>query len=208
MRLFAPVLSSREAYARWAASYPPHAHNALMRSEEALMRQYFPDFRGRVVLDLACGSGRYGLIAQDLGAARVIGCDNSPEMLAVNPLPYRALASAEAIPLPRGCIDLLLCGLALGHLPDPSPSLQEISRVLRPGGVALISDFHPTLYHSGGRRSFRDDAGHLYTVKHYPHSVETMRAAASSGRFAHDRHRRSASPWRAHAAARRHRVPA
>jgi len=174
-----PTLSNCEAYARWAASYPPYAHNALMRSEESLMRRHFPDFRGCVVLDLACGTGRYGLIAVEQGAARVIGCDTSPDMLTANPLPHRVLASSEAIPLPSGSIEIVLCGLALGHLPDPRPSLDEINRVLKPGGTALISDFHPALYQQGGRRSFQGSDGRSYHVEHYPHAPEAVRQAAS-----------------------------
>src|SRR3990172_7056136 len=87
-----PTLSSLDAYARWAATYPPHAHNALMRTEQAAMCSMLPDLRGRSVLDLACGTGRYGLLAQECGAASVIGLDNSLPMLAANPLKHLAVA--------------------------------------------------------------------------------------------------------------------
>lgn len=163
------TLSSVDAYARWAVSYPPYAHNPLMQAEQAAMLDLLPPVAGAVVLDLACGTGRYGLLAREQGARLVIALDNSAAMLARNPARTRALASTEAIPLAEGSLDGILCGLALGHLPHLAPSLAEISRVLKPGGWALISDFHPMMFLSGGRRTFSTPDGQTYAVEHYPH---------------------------------------
>lgn len=163
------TLSSLDAYARWAASYPPRAHNVLMQVEEAAMRKLMPDLHGQVVLDLACGTGRYGLLAHELGAKQVIGLDNSRAMLEANPQRQIALATSEAIPMPQQSVNLVLCGLALGHLPQLKPTLQEISRILKSGGVALISDFHPFVFLSGGQRTFTAADGLTYVVEHYAH---------------------------------------
>lgn len=173
-----PTLASVAAYARWAASYPPYAHNPLMQVEEAAMLDLLPPLTGQTVLDLACGTGRYGLIAAGRGAAAVISLDNGAAMLARNPARWRALASSEAIPLPDAAVHGVLCGLALGHLPQLAPSLREISRVLKPGGWALVSDFHPLLYLSGRRRTFTAPDGQTYAVEHYPHLYSDYHAAA------------------------------
>jgi malonyl-CoA O-methyltransferase len=176
------TLSSLDAYSRWAASYPPHAHNALMQAEESAMRELFPAFTGRAVLDLASGTGRYGLLAQQGGAKTVIALDNSPDMLRASVLSSRALATTESIPLPASSIDIILCGLALGHLPSLAPSIHEISRILKPGGTALISDFHPFIYLNGARRTFTAPDGRTYAVEHYPHLYSDYhRAALDSG---------------------------
>jgi hypothetical protein len=63
-----PTLSSLDAYAQWADTYPPHAHNALMQTEERTMLDLFLDVTGKAALDLACGTGRYGRIALERGA--------------------------------------------------------------------------------------------------------------------------------------------
>jgi malonyl-CoA O-methyltransferase len=77
-----PVLGPVAAYARWAPSYPPRAHNPLMRAEERAMLSLLPtQLRGRVVLDAGCGSGRYMLHALRRGAQYVLGVDLSTEML-------------------------------------------------------------------------------------------------------------------------------
>src|SRR5215212_107953 len=78
-----PTLTPTAAYALWAASYPPHAHNPLMLAEERAMLALLPaDLRGRAVLDAGCGSGRYVLHALRRSARRVLGIDLSAEMLA------------------------------------------------------------------------------------------------------------------------------
>src|SRR6476659_6896108 len=77
-----PILAPAAAYALWAASYPPHAHNPLMLAEERAMLALLPaDLRGRAVLDAGCGSGRYLLHALRRNARRVLGVDLSAEML-------------------------------------------------------------------------------------------------------------------------------
>jgi malonyl-CoA O-methyltransferase len=173
------TLSSLDAYDQWAAAYPPHAHNALMEAEESAMKSLFPPLSGQVVLDLACGTGRYGLLARDSGAKTIVGLDNSPAMLRANALPYRALAATEAIPLASRSVDVILCGLALGHLPRLELSLTEIARILKPGGCALVSDFHPFMFLSGRRRTFTAPDGKTYAVEHYPHLYADYHRAAS-----------------------------
>jgi malonyl-CoA O-methyltransferase len=173
------TLSSLAAYDQWASTYPPHAHNVLMEAEQAAMTSLFPAFAGQIVLDLACGTGRYGLLAQNGGAKTVFGLDNSPAMLLASPLDRRALSTTEAIPLPDNSVDVILCGLALGHLPRLAPSIGEITRVLKPGGCALVSDFHPFIFLNGARRTFTAPDGKTFAVEHYAHLYSDYHRAAS-----------------------------
>jgi malonyl-CoA O-methyltransferase len=175
-----PVLTSLDAYARWADAYPPQAHNALMRAEEAAMRSLLPPLGGKTVLDLACGTGRWGLIARDLGAARVLGLDHSPAMLAQAALAECAVADVHALPLPGAAVDIILCGLALGHVPSLNEPLRECARVLRSGGMALFSDFHPYLALSGAQRTFTDGGGRTWAIEHYAHLTSDWLAAGQS----------------------------
>lgn len=181
------TLSSLDAYARWAASYPPRAHNVLMQVEETAMRKLMPALEGHIVLDLACGTGRYGLIARELGAKQIIGLDNSRAMLEANPLEHVALATSEALPLARQSVNVVLCGLALGHLPSLSPTLSEISRILQSGGKVLVSDFHPFVFLSGGQRTFTASDGLTYAVEHYAHLyADYHRASRENGLWIED----------------------
>ena len=170
------TLSSVSAYALWAENYPPHAHNLLMRTEESTMQAMMPSLDGQYVLDLACGSGRYSRIAIDSHAKQVVGVDNSFDMLMAgkgafkqSSKPQFVLGTTEHISLKSNTVDVVLCGLALGHLSQLKPSLHEISRVLKQGGVALISDFHPFLFLNGKQRTFTAPNGDVFAVEHYPH---------------------------------------
>ncbi len=173
-------LDSLSAYEQWAANYPPHAHNPLMELEQAAMVALLPALHQRIVLDLACGTGRYGLIAQQKGAMRVIGIDNSPHMLAAARLKNRTLATMAALPLASFCVDVVLCGMALGHLPDIRPTFNEIARVLKPGGVVLVSDLHPFMALSGAQRTFSTPEGETFAVEHYVHLVSDYYDVARS----------------------------
>ena len=178
----APVLTSFEAYERWAETYPARAHNALMRAEEFAVRSLLPDLAGLTVLDLACGTGRWGLVALDLGAARVIGIDDSPAMLARCALRERIHASMEAIPLRPGSVDVMVCGLAAGHLPFIHDPIRDMGKLLRPGGIAIFSDLHPYLAISGAQRTFTDADHKTWAVEHYVHLVsDWFRAGEAAG---------------------------
>ncbi len=176
------LLASVDAYAHWAGSYPPHAHNPLMQAEEAALTALLPDMAGWTVLDLACGTGRYGIIAAQRGAGRVLGLDNSPAMLRASTLPAQALATSAALPLADASVDLVLWGLAVGHLPQAAPSMRELGRVLKPGGWALVSDVHPFIALQGALRTFTAQDGSTYAVEHYVHLYSDMlRAAQAAG---------------------------
>jgi malonyl-CoA O-methyltransferase len=174
LKRFRPIqtLASKEAYALWSASYPPHAHNPFMQIEQAAMLRLMPPLVGRAVLDLACGTGRYGLIAQHAGTQMVVGVDNSLPMLRAGVLRPVAVSSMVNLPFVDQSFDVVICGLATGHLPPDQmhTTIAEIGRVLHPGGEALISDFHPYLsLRAGGKRTFRASDGRTYAVEHYPH---------------------------------------
>ena len=181
-RTLAPV----DAYALWSASYPPHAHNLLMEVEQAAMARLMPPLSDRAVLDLACGTGRYGLIAQQNGARTVIGVDNSIPMLRAGALRWTAETPMTRLPFRSRSFDVILCGLAIGHLPTTAMrvAFAEMARVLRPGGAALLSDFHPYLAQHGGQRTFRAPDGTVYAVEHHPHQftdyASAIRAAGLS----------------------------
>ncbi|MBL8155990.1 MAG: class I SAM-dependent methyltransferase [Anaerolineae bacterium] len=171
-------LRSVDAYARWAAAYPPVAHNILMQTEETAMLALMPPLAGQRILDLGSGSGRYARIAQTAGAASVLGLDNSPAMLHHNRFAVCVQSSMDALPLASQSVDGVVCGLAVGHIPALTACYAEISRVLVPGGWALVSDFHPFAFLSGGRRTFQAADGQTYAIEHYLHLYEDHHRAA------------------------------
>ena len=108
---------------------------------------------GERVLDVACGTGIVArLAAAQLGMeGAVVGLDLNTAMLAVArslpPPPGVAVtwteASVLAMPFPEATFDVVLCQLGLQFFPDRPQALQEMRRVLVPGGRLLLSVFGP-----------------------------------------------------------------
>jgi malonyl-CoA O-methyltransferase len=189
------ILDPVAAYALWAASYPPRAHNPLMQAEERAMLALLPaDLRDRAVLDAGCGSGRYLAHALGRGARRRVGVDLSAEMLRqAASFELEALsselarhqssklirASVEAIPLRDAWADITICGLTIGHLELLDRALAELGRVTRRGGTILCSDFHPIGHALGWRREFTA-GGRRYAARHTPHALADWRRACDA----------------------------
>jgi demethylmenaquinone methyltransferase / 2-methoxy-6-polyprenyl-1,4-benzoquinol methylase len=100
---------------------------------------------GGSVLDVATGTG---LVAERLLAQghRVIGLDQSPDMLAVARGRFGdrvelVEASATSIPFPDASFDHLTFTYLLRYVDDPAATLAELARVVRPGGTVANLEF-------------------------------------------------------------------
>ncbi len=99
------------------------------------------------VLDLGCGEGQVARLAAAGGARQVVGVDASAAQIAEagrrgGGVAY-ARASATSLPLVAGRFDAVVSCLVLEHLDDLDAALDEVSRVLRPGGRFVIFVNHP-----------------------------------------------------------------
>ncbi|GJF17321.1 SAM-dependent methyltransferase [Mycolicibacterium cyprinidarum] len=112
------------AYERGRPSYPPEAIDWLLPAG------------ARDVLDLGAGTGKLTTRLVERGLD-VIAVDPIAEMLELlsTSLPGTPalLGTAEEIPLPGDSVDAVLVAQAW-HWFDPQRAIQEVSRVLRPGG--------------------------------------------------------------------------
>jgi len=174
------LLAPREAYRLWAPTY--EAGNALTELERGLVEKLGPSPEGRRLLDAGCGTGWR---LRNAGAARAVGVDLSPEMLAQG-RGNSELASVEfleadvcALPFQDAEFDLVWCRLVIGYVPDLGQAFRELARVTRAGGAVVVTDFHPEALATGLRRTFRhgDEEHELLT---YPHSVDALISAARS----------------------------
>jgi ubiquinone/menaquinone biosynthesis C-methylase UbiE len=100
---------------------------------------------GSRVLDIACGTGIVArLAAPQTGATgMVVGLDLHGGMLAVAraqaPTGVWVQGSATALPCATAAFDVVVCQQGVQFFPDRLAALQEMARVLRPGGrVALV----------------------------------------------------------------------
>src|SRR5271170_2736307 len=113
---------------------------ARRRRWQRLLSDHVDQTAVSLVVDLGCGTGRFSeMLAAELGA-RVIGLDPSEKMIdearrkpAMSPVVF-GRASANQLPLPDDCVDLVFMSQIYHHLPDPAAAARECQRVVRVGG--------------------------------------------------------------------------
>jgi ubiquinone/menaquinone biosynthesis C-methylase UbiE len=132
-----------------AETYEPLWQRQLADAQSAMLALASPA-PGEQVLDIACGTG---LVT--FGAARAVGPDG--HVLGVD-ISGRMIGSAaqrateldlsncrfarmdsEALDLPDARFDAVLCALGLMYMPAPERAVQEMRRVLRPGGRICLA---------------------------------------------------------------------
>lgn len=104
------------------------------------------DVKGKVVLDLGCGSGEE-LIPLVLRGAEVIGIDISPDLISLakrrlietRPSAMARVGSAYETELPDASVDAIFCMSLLHHLDIPRVR-EEMRRILRPGGFVIVKE--------------------------------------------------------------------
>jgi ubiquinone/menaquinone biosynthesis C-methylase UbiE len=97
------------------------------------------------ILDVGCGTGRLlRAVSIRWPEAQLIGVDPAKEMVSqasrLYPNAAFKLASAESLPLPDESADIVLSSISFHHWADQKKGLQEIARVLRPGGLLCLAD--------------------------------------------------------------------
>jgi ubiquinone/menaquinone biosynthesis methyltransferase len=104
--------------------------------------------RGDRALDLACGTGDIAFAVAARGA-RTIGLDITMRMLELadakqSSSPRVTFLAGDMIDLPfsSSTFDLVTTGYGLRNVPDLAAAIDEIARVLKPGGRLLSLDFN------------------------------------------------------------------
>jgi SAM-dependent methyltransferase len=117
------------SYVRGRPGYPPEAL--------AWLRDVVGVGPGRTTLEIGAGTGKFMTVLRECGGTLVAvePVEAMREQLVHDFPEVRALAgSAEAIPLPEGSVQAVVCAQAF-HWFATAAALQEMGRVLVPGGV-------------------------------------------------------------------------
>jgi SAM-dependent methyltransferase len=109
---------------------------------------------GERLLDMGCGAGRHAFEAARRGA-RVVALDMDRAELSQVTAIFAAMAEAgeipdsgsglavngdaTSLPFPDGSFDKVIAAEVLEHLPADQQAMNEIARILRPGGVAAVT---------------------------------------------------------------------
>ena len=173
-------VTTLEGYAVWSASYDDPG-NGLFAIDEPLVRRLLGPLPPGLALDAACGTGRLSAALAAMGH-RVVGVDSSSDMLtrARLRLPQARFLEGDLHRLPLGdaSVDIVVCALALTHLPDLRAPVAELARVVRPGGHVLIVDVHHELLSLGSVPRIRRPDGQPGMLPGYRHRASDYLDAA------------------------------
>lgn len=130
--------------------------------------------KDKTVLDIACGEG-YGANLLAISAKQVTGVDIDVSTITAASKKYKKTnlsfitGKVEAIPLPDHSFDVVVSFETLEHTGEHTKMIQEIKRVLKPGGILIIS--------TPEKKNYSDVTGYVnpFHVKElYEHEFRTL----------------------------------
>jgi SAM-dependent methyltransferase len=96
------------------------------------------DKPGRL-LDIGCGDGDYAKRMHDLGFD-VLAADMNKDKFKYNGLiPYQVCNVTESLPFENNSFDYIILAEVIEHIRNPFSVIKELVRILRPGGILMIS---------------------------------------------------------------------
>ncbi len=116
---------------------------------------------GKRVLDAGCGLGYGTEILSSAGAAEVVGVDLDAEAVEearrrVNGAGDIRRGDVQRLDFDDRSFDLVVCFETIEHVEGAPSALAEFHRVLRPGGVLLLSSPNPDAYPPGNEHHVRE----------------------------------------------------
>jgi ubiquinone/menaquinone biosynthesis C-methylase UbiE len=136
-----------DRFNRWSASYDQCVFQRLFFGPVQRTVLSMGDLESEfgTIVDVGCGTGRLLRSAKKRWPrAHVIGIDPSEGMIEVarklDPNAKFYVASAEAIPLADASVDLAFSTISFHHWSNQVGGIQEIARILRPGGSFILAD--------------------------------------------------------------------
>lgn len=136
-----------DQYTTRASAYVNSAVHAAGQDLD-LIAQVLANQRGAVALDVGCGGGHLTYRLAPL-VSQVVACDLAASMLAavaeqasLRGLPNIATreAAAESLPFEVATFDVVATRFSAHHWHAFAEGIAEMARVLKPGGLALMSD--------------------------------------------------------------------
>lgn len=107
------------------------------------LREVFDEASGPVV-DVGSGAGHAAAAVVETGAEPVIALDPAPSMVrtavTATPALEGVLGDGERLPIATDSVGGVTSRVAAHHLPNPRTFLEEVNRILRPGGTVVLID--------------------------------------------------------------------
>ena len=138
--------NSKNTFNQQAKTYDTDMNGQHARSLYPILLERLSEIPFHTALDLGCGTGEMiKLLLEQNEQIHLYGVDISENMLAVakEKLGEKAtlvLGDSENLPFQKDMFDVVYCNDSFHHYPKPERVLEEIRRVLKPGGSFLMGD--------------------------------------------------------------------
>ena len=178
-----------EAYDLWASDYDMQPGNLMLHLDGMLFKGLLEglDLNDKLIADIGCGTGRQWPIIFNKKPAALTGFDVSAGMLKKLKDKYPDAHTLKITnnlfsEVADGSFDIIVSTLTVAHIEDIDEAMHAWSRLLKPGGEIIITDFHPHTLASGGKRTFKH-GNTLMAVRNYVHPIFTIKEALISNGF-------------------------
>jgi SAM-dependent methyltransferase len=116
---------------------------------------------GTRVLDAGCGMAYGSTLLANAGAREVVGVDKDKSIIAelAPSLPSNVsleVGDVTSLSFEADSFDLVVCFEVIEHVPNPGAVLDELKRVLRPGGLLVVSTPNRDVYMPGNPYHLRE----------------------------------------------------
>ena len=183
-RLFSrPIIekNSADAYDLWSEDYDFQPGNLMLDLDEMVFSILLEktDLQNKAVADIGCGTGRHWPKIFKKQPLSLTGFDVSEGML--NKLEEKfpeanthQITDDLFLTVKDASFDTIISTLTVAHIENIEDALQAWSRMLKPDGKIIITDFHPKLLAFGGKRTFKRNNVQL-AVRNFVHSINTIK---------------------------------
>src|SRR5437667_7261472 len=119
-------------------------------------------------------------LRQRIGKLRFLGLDWSMDLLSVRKLEgiWKARGDALKLPVKPGVADAVIATAIIEHVEDPAGMMRECARILRPGGLLVLTTPAPFMEKVASALGILKEAGHYETL-----NLKKLRNLATNNGF-------------------------
>lgn len=182
--VFSPAVVEKgvvEAYDLWAANYDSQPGNLMLDLDELLFTKILKtvDLKNKRVADIGCGTGRHWQKIFSRNPANLTGFDVSAGMLEKLKEKFpgadtKLIADDQLSDIESHSYDAVISTLTVAHMENIEAALLAWCRILKDQADIVITDFHPDILASGGKRTFRHNDSSI-AVRNFVHTTALIR---------------------------------